>query len=122
MWRGRLALAELRSLAGLVQPGLLPLDHAGVAREVALALERHAKVGIRLHERTCDAVADRAGLAGQPAAVYPHAKVVLALESCRPERSGRDRAPDRTREVLVDRAPVHPRRAVARPQDDAGDR
>src|SRR5215208_3368622 len=116
-----LPLAELRRLARLVQAGLLALDLACVAREVALALERHAQLGVRLDERTRDAVADGAGLARQPAAVHAHAQVVLALEACRLQRRRRDRPPERAREVLLDRLAVDPRRTVAGAEDHAGD-
>src|SRR5207302_6953013 len=109
-WRRRkLALGELRRLAGLVQSGLLALDLAGVPREVALALERDAQLRIRFDERAGDPVAYRAGLAGEAAAVHAHAEVVLALEPGGLERRGRDRLPHRAREVLLDRAAVHPR-------------
>ena len=75
----RLALAELRRLARLVQAGLLALDLARVAREEALALERHAQLGIRLDERTGDPVPDGPGLAADAAAVHAYAQVVAAL-------------------------------------------
>src|SRR4051812_22015983 len=117
-----LALRELRRLARLVQAGLLALDLTGVAREEALALERDAQLGIRLDECARDAVADCAGLAGQPTAVHPDAQVVLTLDPGDLQRRRDDRAPDRAREVVLDRLPVHPCGAVARPQDDACDR
>src|SRR5437764_4847407 len=61
-----LALRELWRLARLVQSGLLALDLARVARQEALALERHAELRVRLDECAGDAVANGAGLAGQP--------------------------------------------------------
>src|SRR5690349_18455627 len=61
--RARLALAELRRLTRLVQAGLLALDLACVAREEALALQRHAQLRVRLDESAGDAVADGTGLA-----------------------------------------------------------
>src|SRR5579872_133359 len=117
-----LALRELRRLARLVQPGLLALDLAGVTRQVALPLERDAKLGIELDEGAGDTVANRTGLAGEPAAVHADAQVVLALESGGAKGRGRERAPHGAREVLVQRAAVHPRDAVAGPKDDARDR
>ena len=63
-----------------MQAGLLALDLACVAREVALPLEQDAEVRVHLDERAGDAVANGAGLAGRPAAVHAHAQVVLALE------------------------------------------
>src|SRR3954447_10897200 len=101
--KGDLALGELRGLAGLVQSGLLALDLAGVAREVALALERHAELRVGLDEGPGDSVPNCAGLAGEAAAVHAHAKVVLTLEARRLERRDRDRLPDGPREVLLDR-------------------
>src|SRR5438270_7127226 len=116
-----LALGELRRLARLVQSGLLALDLAGVPREVALALEGDAKLRIQVDERTGDTVPHRTRLAGEPAAVHAHAQVVLALEAGGAQRRDRERPPHRPREVLVQRAPVHPGGAVAGPQNDAGD-
>src|SRR3954454_4382011 len=66
-----LALAELRPLTGLLQPGLLALLHARVARQEAAALELGPQVGIGFDERTGDPVAQRAGLGGDAAAVHP---------------------------------------------------
>src|SRR3982751_3791357 len=100
--RSALALRELRSFACLVQPGLLALDLACVAREEALALERHAQLRVRLDECPRDPVADGAGLAGQPAAVHTHAEVVLPFDAGDLQRRRGDRPPDRAREVLLD--------------------
>src|SRR5215218_4167742 len=62
-WRAKpLALGELRPLAGLLQPGLLALLDARVAREEAAALELGAQVRVRVHQRLGDRVAQRAGL------------------------------------------------------------
>jgi hypothetical protein len=52
-----------------VEPRFLALDDASVAREEARPLERDAQLRIDLDERPGDAVPDRAGLAGRPAAV-----------------------------------------------------
>src|SRR5579864_2632034 len=117
-----LALRELRRLARLVQSGLLALDLAGVPREVALALEGDPQLGIELDEGAGDTVTNRPGLPREAAAVHAHAQVVLALEARGAKRRGRERAPHRAREVLVQRAAVHPRDAVAGPEDDARDR
>src|SRR5438132_9339133 len=107
---GGLALAELRSLARLVQPGLLALDDAGVARQEAGALERHAQVRIHLDERTSEPVTHRAGLAARPAAVDAHADVVGALQARDLQGRQRRRTVDCAREVLLDRPSVEPRR------------
>src|ERR1700752_3940073 len=77
---GRLALAELRRLAGLVEAGLLALDLACVPRAEALALEGHAQFGVRLDESAGDPVPDRTRLPGQAAAVDTDTEVVLSLE------------------------------------------
>ena len=81
-----LALRELRRLARLVQAGLLALDLACITREEALALEDDAELRIGLDERPRDAVADRAGLAADPAAVDADAEIVRALGACRLQR------------------------------------
>ena len=49
--RASLPLGELRPLAGLLQPGLLALLHARVAREKATPLELSAQRRVRLHQR-----------------------------------------------------------------------
>ena len=120
--RNEAALRELRRLARLVQAGLLALDLARVTREEALALERHAQLRVRLDERPGDSVADGARLAGETAAVHADSEVVLPLDARDLQRRGRDRPPDRAREVLLERAPIHPRRTVAGPKDDARNR
>src|SRR5436309_215967 len=120
--RETLAIRELRRLARLVQAGFLALDLAGVAREIALALERDTQLRVEIDERAGDAVPHRAGLAGEPAAVHAHAQVVLAVEARRPQGRGRERLPHRAGEVLLQRPAVHPRGAVAGSEDDAGDR
>src|SRR4051794_38320470 len=120
--RAKLPLAELRRLARLVQPGLLALDDAGVAREKACTLERYAQLGIGLDERAGDAVANSARLAARPTAVDAHANVVGPLDPCDLQRRQRDRPVRLPREIILDRPAVEPRRPVARSQDDAGDR
>src|SRR3954470_11292006 len=82
-WRGiRLALAELRGLARLVQPGLLALDDACVARQEAGALERDAQFRVGLDERARDSVTDGACLPARTTAVHTHADVVGPLDPC----------------------------------------
>src|SRR4051812_5918320 len=72
-----LALRELRPLTGLLEAGLLALDLARVAREVAAALELGTQGRLGLDERTGDAVTQRSGLGRDAAAVdtgdYVHA-------------------------------------------------
>ena len=57
------------ALAGLLQAVLLALDHTRVAAQEAGALELAAVLVAGLEQRTGDAVAQRAGLAGDAAAV-----------------------------------------------------
>src|SRR4029079_4894370 len=68
VWATRLALRELEGTAGLGAAVLLALDHARIAGEEALALDRGAQARLVAGERGRDAVADRAGLAGKAAA------------------------------------------------------
>src|SRR5689334_5340304 len=74
---GVLPLAELEPLACARLPVLLALDHARVARQVALAPELRLERLVRAHERARDGHADRAGLAREPAARDPREDVVL---------------------------------------------
>src|SRR5581483_8216727 len=85
-------LRELGRLAGLVQPRLLALHLARVARQEALPLERHAQLRVRLDERPGDAVPDRARLAADAAAVHAHAQVVRARGASDLERRHRELA------------------------------
>src|SRR5215218_1911208 len=114
------ALGELRSLAGLVQPGLLALHDARVAGEEAGALQRHAQLGIHVDEGARDPVPHRTGLPARAAAVHANADVVPPLEARDRERSERRLAVDRARKVLLDRAPVEPGRPVTGAQDHTG--
>src|SRR5581483_10110974 len=115
-------LRELGRLAGLVQPRLLALHLARVARQEALPLERHAELRVRLDERPGDAVPDRARLAADAAAVHAHAQVVRARGASDLERRHRELAVQGPREVLLERPAVDPRLPVARTQDDPRDR
>ena len=115
-------MRELRRLAGLVEPGLLALDDACVAREEALALERHPQLGIGLDERTGDPVPHRAGLAGRAAAVDADADVERSLDAGGLQRCERQRAVGGAREVVLERPAVEPRLPVARAKDHARDR
>src|SRR4051794_24699012 len=64
-----LALGELRTLARLLQTRLLALLGPRVARQEAAALELTAEVGVGLQQGARDAVAKRAGLRRDAAAV-----------------------------------------------------
>src|SRR5579883_1300009 len=77
----RLPLAVLRSLAGLLETGLLALLHPGVAGEESGLLQNRAvRLDVRLVQRAGDAQAQRAGLAGDAAAVDPGDHVVAAVQ------------------------------------------
>src|SRR5919201_2314210 len=117
-----LALGELGGLARLVEAGLLALDDAGIAGQEAFALERDAQVRVGLDERAGDSVPDRAGLAARSAAVDADTDVELALDLGHLQRRQRELPVDDPRKVLLDRPAVEPGRAVARTEDDAGDR
>ena len=109
-----LALAELRAPPGALEAGLLALDLACIARQEALLLERRPQLGIGLAERTCDPVAQRAGLAGDAAAVAQRAHVEAVAQSGQLERRRGRRAQGRASEVLVERAAVDRERARCR--------
>src|SRR5687768_1183999 len=105
--QGRSALAELRSLAGLLQSGLLALDGAGVAREQPGLLEVGA-VGVDVDgvERAGHAEAQGAGLTGDAAAVDAGDHVEAALELQRNEGLVDDLLVQLVGEVAVERAAV----------------
>src|SRR5215210_7672160 len=74
-----LALRELEAAARLRPAVLLALDDAGVAGEEAFALDRGAQRRLVAGQRGRDAVADRARLARQAAALDGGFDVILAL-------------------------------------------
>src|SRR5215207_39380 len=119
-WRAKpLALGELRPLAGLLEPGLLALLDARVAREEAAALELGAQVRVRVDERLGDRVAQGPGLGGDATAVHRGDDVDLLLQPHGLERRA-DRALQRgAREEDVERAAVDLVRAGARLEDHA---
>src|SRR5436190_13206263 len=117
-----LALRELRPLARLLEAGLLALDLARVAREESLPLQVAAQVGVGLDERLRDAVAERAGLAGDAAAVDAGADVVGGVGARQGERRGGERLQRPPREILLDGLAVHGDGARAGDEDDSGDR
>src|SRR5689334_2680919 len=103
---GPLALRELRALAGLLQTRLLALDLAVVAGQEPLALQLGAQVLVDADQRTRDAVPQRAGLAGDAAAVDPGAHVVGRVGAGQLQGRRRDRAQRLAGEVLLDRLAV----------------
>src|SRR4051812_27270239 len=116
------ALAVLRSLAGLLEAGLLALLDAGVARQEAGLLERGA-VGLEvdLVERAGHAEAQRAGLAGRAAAVDAGDHVEAALEVGDLEGVVHQLLVHLVGEVLLQGAAVDLPRAGARDETHAGD-
>src|SRR5919201_3704525 len=117
----RSALAELRALARLLQAGLLALLDARVAREEAAPLELAAEVGIGLEQRAADAVAQGAGLGGDPAAVHARDDVHARLVADRLERLADVALQGRAREERLEAAAVDDVRAVAWLEDHARD-
>src|SRR5690606_11056933 len=82
------ALGVLRSLAGLLQAGLLALDGAGVPGQEPGALERGPVVlGVDLVERAGDPQAQRTGLAGGAATVDARDHVEAPLDVDELERA-----------------------------------
>src|SRR5579871_134236 len=73
----RLALGELERPAGLPLAVLLALDHARVARKEAAFLEHAAQLGLVVGEGARQAMAQRAGLTGEPTARYGRADIEL---------------------------------------------
>src|SRR5262245_4061531 len=71
------ALRELERAPRLGTPVLLALDHARIAGEEPAALERAAQIGLEVHERLGNAVADGAGLPRQAAAGHGADDVIL---------------------------------------------
>src|SRR5512133_1332166 len=112
-----LALRELEALAGAGAAVLLALDRARVARHEAGLLEHRPELRIVVAERAADAVSDRAGLAGEPAALRVHEHVELAHLIDELQRLDEDHLRRLAAEVLVHRAAVD--RDVARPGRDA---
>src|ERR1700741_1290644 len=86
-----LRVLELRPGARLAV--LLALLHPRIAGEEAGPLERLAQLVVELKQRPRDAVADRAGLSGRPAAAHVHHRVELAEGVGELERLGDHQPP-----------------------------
>src|SRR3954462_13760422 len=117
-----LALGELRPLAGLLEAGLLALLDARVARQEATALELASQVRVGLEQRAADAVAQRAGLGRDAAALHAGHDIHAVRVADGLERLTNVALEGRAREEDVERAAVDRVRARAGKQDDAGDR
>src|SRR5699024_8825005 len=116
------ALGVLRGLAGLLEPGLLALDDARVAREETGLLEsRTVVVHVDLVQRTCHTETDRAGLAGGAAAGDADDHVEAALQVEGGQRIVHLLLVQLVREVGLQIAAVDGPLAGAGEQTDAGD-
>src|SRR3954454_23873241 len=101
------ALAELRSLAGLLQTGLLAFDDACISGEQARLLQRRAvRVDVDGVQRPSDTEAERAGLARDATTVDAGDDVEPAVELERCERLLDDLLVELVREVGVEGAAV----------------
>src|SRR5690606_23987140 len=117
-----LTLRELRSLAGLLETGLLALDDAGVTGEEASLLEgRTVVLAVDLVERARDREAQRAGLARGAAAADASDHVVGAREAEQREGVGDELLVQLVGEVLRELTAVDREGALAGDQARAGD-
>ena len=78
----RLSLAELRCATSGFEAVLLSLLHSGVAGQEPGGLQSGAILGVHLQQGAADAVADGAGLAGDPAAGDGGGDIHLAQQVC----------------------------------------
>src|SRR6478672_1778116 len=116
------ALAELGPLASLLQAGLAALLDASVPGEEAPPLQVAAEARVDLGEGAGDAIAHRAGLAADAAAMHADADVDGALVAGDGERLAGHRLVQGAGEVLLERPAVDLDGPVARGEDHAGDR
>src|SRR4051794_33022287 len=115
------ALAELRTLAGLLQPRLTPFLDPRVARQQPPSLELAAEIGVDLGQRPGDAVADRPRLARDAAAVDPDPDIDRLLVAAGDERLAGERLQVRTGEVVVEAAAVDLELTATGSHEDPGD-
>src|SRR5206468_7759059 len=106
----------------LLQARLLPLDLARVAGQETGLLEVDAQRFVRLQQRPRDAVAQRAGLAGDAAAVDPCPHVEAGLRAAHLQRRGCDRPQRGAWEVLRQRLAVDGDLTGSGDEHDARDR
>src|SRR5262249_19058823 len=107
---------------GLLEAGLAALLDPGVAGQEAASLEVAAQLGVDLGQGPGDAVANRAGLTADAAAVDTDADVDAALVAGDGERLLGHRLVQGPREELLEAALVDFELAVAGDQGHAGDR
>ena len=122
MRRDGYRLENWGALRALCRPAFLRSTMRASRVRKPARFKRNAQLGIEIDERARDTVPHRACLAARAAAVHAHANVVATLELGDLQRRERRLPVHRAREVLLDRAPVEPRRAVARAKDHARDR
>src|SRR5262249_54019785 len=111
-----LPFGELETRARAALTVLLALLLARVAGQEPALLERGAVGGVEQLERARDAVAQRVGLAGDPAAVQSRGDVVAPDPVHGLERLVDDHARRFAREVVLERAPVDAELPAADPQ------
>src|SRR5690348_8772860 len=93
------ALRELEAASGLGLAVFLALDHATVAREKALRLQRRTKPRLVIEQRLGDAMPHRAGLAREAAADHGAVHIELAEAIDDDERLIDQHAQHRPREI-----------------------
>src|SRR5260221_10909101 len=120
--RAALALRELEAAPRLRLAVFLALDDAAVARQEAAGFEHRAQARLVIGQRLADAVAHRAGLAGEAAADHAADDVVLAEPAGDDEGLVEQHAQHRPREIDRSVAAVDGDLAVARLDPYAGDR
>src|SRR5436190_10351955 len=121
-YRSCLTLGVLRRLSSSLQAVLLALLHPWITGEEAGLAQRQAvALGVELEQGAGDAVPDRAGLAGDAAALDLDHHVEAALRSGHPERQADVGLVDRVPEMLLEGAAIDHDLALTRQQPDAGD-
>src|SRR5271167_3534326 len=81
-----LPLRVLRPFARLVLAVFLALDHAAVARQKTLLLQKRAQGRLKISQGSADAVAHGSGLTGEPAALNGAPDIELTESIGRHER------------------------------------
>src|SRR5690606_5681208 len=115
----RLTLGELRGAAGLVQADLLALDLAGIAGHQPGLAQLGLQGLVVLDQRTGDAQANRAGLAGGATALDRDLDVELVGRLGQLQRLAHDHARGLAAEEVLDRAIVDGDVAAALAQENA---
>src|SRR5690606_24854341 len=118
----RSALRELGSAAGLAEADLLAFDLARIARHIAGVAQRLAQCFVVLDQRTGQAMANRAGLAGDAAALDRDVDVEITVQAHGLERLAHDHTRRLAAEELVERTLVDADVAAALAQEHAGGR